>query len=263
MGIKRNTLRFKFLVFFAVIALVDCTYVWYYYSAFLSGPPILADTLQFLPIVPFSNTTVATNQWMKTFCITAQAKTVHLDIYSNGLFIKPIAWTILNNTRLSVLKSLEDYERYNYKDFPYLNITYVRFELVIFDGMKDTVAINYTAPIYKFHENNTEFPIYYSKKPGPYQFRTWMIGVYLAFLDNTKENVTFYGDYYIDIVLLFGLYQKRTVEMANWFFRKYILPGYGLINIYVILLGSAFIKYTHRKKEELRRIRNSYTRRTT
>ena len=70
---------------------------------------------------------------------------VELDIHADGLFIKPIAWAILNNTRLPPFESPEDYERYNYKDFPYLNITYVRFELVIFDGMKDTVAINYTA----------------------------------------------------------------------------------------------------------------------
>ena len=261
MGIKRNSLRFKFLVFFAVIALVDCTYVWYYYSAFLFGPPVPDGTLQFLPVgTYFSNTTRATNQWMKMFCDTAQAKTVYLDIYKDGLFIKPIAWTILNNTRLSVLNSPEDYEKYNYRDFPYLNITYVRFELVIDTGLSSTrtVAINYTAPIYKFHENNTEFPIYYSKKPGPYQFRTWIISVYLAFLDSTRENITFSENSKVVPVLLFGLYRKRTVEMANWFFRKYILPGYGLINIYVILLGSAFIKYTHRKKEELRRVRNSH-----
>lgn len=170
---------------------------------------------------------------------------VELDIHADGLFIKPIAWAILNNTRLPPFESPEDYERYNYKDFPYLNITYVRFELVIFDEMKDTVAINYTAPIYKFHENNTDFPIYYSKKTGPYQFRTWTISVYLAFLDNTRENVTFYGDYYIDIVLLFGLYQKRTVDLANWYFKKYIFPGYALINMFVVFVVSMYLIKTH------------------
>ncbi|MGQ4833892.1 MAG: hypothetical protein ACP6IS_08340 [Candidatus Asgardarchaeia archaeon] len=228
MGDKGKTLKFKFLAFFVVIVLIDCVYIGYYYSTFLSGPPVTVGVLQFLPSISFKNNTMATNKWMKLFCMTAQAKTIYLDIYVDGLFIKPIVWTILNNTRLYVLNSPSDYLKYNYKEFPYLNITYIRFELVIDTGLSSTrvVAINYTAPIYKFHENNTEFPIYYSKKPGPYQFKTWIISVYLAFLDDTRENVTFSGNSYIDIVLLFGLYQKRTVEMANLFFKKYILPSY-------------------------------------
>lgn len=235
---------------FFITVLGNYAYMAYYYSAFLSGPPVLAGTLRFITYGTYNNVTIPTNHWERLFCITAQTQEVSLEILGEGLFIKPITWAILKGIVSKDFWTPKDYERYNFKDFPYLNITYIRFKLVVFNGINYTTAVNYTAPIYKFNENNTEFPIYYSKKLGPYDYRVWYITAYLAFLDDTRENITINFGEPIEIVLLFGLYEKRTMSMAKWYFREYILNGYIAINLFVITVASLLIIKTHPKKEK-------------
>ncbi|MGQ4832628.1 MAG: hypothetical protein ACP6IS_01865 [Candidatus Asgardarchaeia archaeon] len=62
MGIKDKPLALKFFLMLVIVAATNYVYLNYYYSAFLSGPPVPTGNLKFELYGTFSNVTIATNK---------------------------------------------------------------------------------------------------------------------------------------------------------------------------------------------------------
>ncbi|MGQ4832734.1 MAG: hypothetical protein ACP6IS_02400 [Candidatus Asgardarchaeia archaeon] len=233
----RKELKIKFfLIFLGILILGNIIFVYTFYSSFLAGPPVHIGTLTFIGEIG-KNITVHTNEWWNMFCDEANTYQVYMDIFREGLFIRPYKWSIIKGSEN--ISSKSDLNRYLYKDFQYLNMTYISFKLWVFNGKNETLVINYTAPIWKFNENNTEFPYYYSKKSD---YQVWHVAVYYSFLNESIKKIEFVDE--IEIYVLFKLYANRTIEMANHIFLYRIFAGWTLTNLFIIT--TVAIIYIHK-----------------
>ncbi|MCD6514283.1 MAG: hypothetical protein J7L07_05100 [Candidatus Odinarchaeota archaeon] len=220
-------LKIKFLIFLGILILGNIIFLYTFYTSFLQGPPIEVGRLTFTELF-LSNTTVPTNYWEDMHCYETNSDSgAFLTIFESGLSIRPYKWSIVK--RGIPITTDDDLDRYLYKDFPYLNMTYINFRLWVFDGRNETLVINYTAPIWKFNENNTEFPYYYSKK---LDYQVWHAEVYYSFLNKSVKEIKLVDG--VKIYVLFKLYANRTVEMANHIFLYRIFAGWALTNLFII-----------------------------
>ena len=224
------------LIFLLIMLLGNLTFIYWFYSSFLAGPPVHIGTLTFIAGETRDNVTAPTNEWWNMLCDETDSYQVYMDIFHEGIFIRPYKWSIVK--RGTPINDESDLDRYLYKDFPYLNMTYINFRLWVFDGRNETLVINYTAPIWKFNENNTEFPYYYSKK---LDYQVWHAEVYYSFLNKSVKEIKLVDG--VKIYVLFKLYANRTVEMANHIFLYRIFAGWALTNLFIITAAALIYIY--------------------
>ncbi|MCD6514284.1 MAG: hypothetical protein J7L07_05105 [Candidatus Odinarchaeota archaeon] len=217
------------LIFLLIMLLGNLTFIYWFYSSFLAGPPVHIGTLTFIAGGTRDNVTAPTNEWWIMLCDETDSYQVYMDIFHEGIFIRPYKWSIVK--RGTPINDESDLDRYLYKDFPYLNMTYINFKLWVFDGRNETLVINYTAPIWKFNENNTEFPYYYSKK---LDYQVWHIEVYSAFLSNSVSEISYEKG--VKFYVLFRIYVNRSMDMANRVFFNVIFRNYALTNLYIFTI---------------------------
>lgn len=161
--------------------------------------------------------TVPTNKWLAMSGFSY----ITIDYPPSGLFVKPIDYSIdyyyTDDPNL--------WGRFRDRNYPYLNQTYIKFLMYYSTQSGDTVyAINYTAPIYKFVYNNSEW---------------------LTFITNSSHR---YVELAIEVYLMIKSENETTIDLKDWIHVKFGIfrfrsdeEIFSLMLTYVIIVSPFYI----------------------